>query len=74
MLERVDPGASETTHPCKRCGAPIANRFAFEDCTRCALTALNESPEIRAWRESKRAAALERIAAMKAKQEDSDNE
>lgn len=64
----MDPGVTDT-HACRRCGAPIANRYAFDDCTRCALDANARNPEVVAWRAAQIQASRERIAAMKAKKE-----
>jgi len=66
----ADPGANEATHACARCGTTISDRYPFPDCTRCAIEANKQNPEVLAWREQQRASARDRIAAMKAKQDE----
>lgn len=74
--DRADPTASTAspTHPCSSCAAPISDRYPFPDCTRCAMVANANNPDVVAWRQNKRAEARERIANMKAKQEAHENE
>lgn len=50
-------------HPCSRCGKPIDNRYAFGDCTTCAVATNNEA--MIPWRDTQREIARQRIAEMK---------
>jgi len=52
---------------CRRCHAPIDERYRFDTCSRCSIESVNEACE--EWQEAKKVAAYERIRAMRERQE-----